>query len=79
MKFKFLLVFFLSCINSVASFDMNKNMQDAYISIINLDFDNAISKIEIEKKLDNKITLLHENYIDVFKVFVLIKKNIIDN
>ena len=49
MKFKFLLVFFLSCINSVASFDMNKNMQDAYISIINLDFDNAIEKIEIEK------------------------------
>lgn len=74
MKFKFLLVFFLSCINSVASFDMNKNMQDAYISIINLDFDNAIGKIEIEKKLDNKITLLHENYIDVFKVFVFDQK-----
>ena len=74
MKFKFLLIFFLSCINSVASFDMNKNMQDAYISIINLDFDNAISKIEIEKKLDNKITLLHENYIDVFKVFVFDQK-----
>ena len=53
---------------------MNKNMQDAYISIINLDFDNAISKIEIEKKLDNKITLLHENYIDVFKVFVFDQK-----
>ncbi len=49
-------------------------MQDAYISIINLDFDNAISKIEIEKKLDNKITLLHENYIDVFKVFVFDQK-----
>ena len=46
-------------------------MRDAYISIINLDFDNAIGKIEIEKKLDNKITLLHENYIDVFKVFIL--------
>ena len=53
---------------------MNKNMQDAYISIINLDFDNAIEKIEIEKKLDNKITLLHENYIDVFKVFVFDQK-----
>ena len=49
-------------------------MQDAYISIINLDFDNAIGKIEIEKKLDNKITLLHENYIDVFKVFVFDQK-----
>lgn len=74
VKFKFLLIFFLSCINSFASFDMNKNMQDAYISIINLDFDNAKGKIEIEKKLDNKITLLYENYIDVFKVFVFDQK-----
>ena len=74
MKFKFTLILFLSCLNAIASFDMNKNMQDAYLSIINLDFDNAKEKIEIEKRLGNKISFLHENYIDVFKVFVLDQK-----
>ena len=79
MKFKFTLILFLGCLNAIASFDMNKNMQDAYLSVINLDFDNAKEKIELEKKIGNKISLLHENYIDVFKVFVLDQKNIIKN
>ena len=49
-RFLTLIVGTFSCLFVSASFDMNENMQNAYLSVIDLKFNEGIRFIEAEKK-----------------------------
>lgn len=57
---------------SIASFDFNNRLSNAYLHIIRLELTKGRALLEIEKKQnpENKLTLLFENYVDFLKVFV---------
>ncbi len=59
-----------------ASFDMNENMRSSYLHIINLDFDQAITVLNLEKESnpENGIIILNENYIDFLSVIINVDK-----
>lgn len=63
---------FLSCSNSFASFDFNKNCKNAYEKIICLRFDDGKALIDSEKTVNpnNKIIYYLENYIDFLKLII---------
>ena len=69
------LILFLSifsCLIVSASFEMNKNMQNAYLSIIDLKFEKGLDFIEKEKQQNpnNGLIHLHENYKDFLALII---------
>ena len=66
------LLFILSCLFVSASFQMNENMQNAYLSIIDLQFEKGQSFIDLEKKQNpkNGLIFLNENYKDFLALII---------
>ena len=71
MRILTLLFLFLST-SIFASFQMNERMQQSYIHIVNLEFEAANNLLRIEKKEnpDNRIIVLHQNYIDFLSIVI---------
>ena len=67
-----LLLSIFSCLFVSASFDMNENMQNAYLSIIDLKFEKGLAFIEKEKQQNpnNGLIHLHENYKDFLALII---------
>ena len=67
-----LLLSIFSCLFVSASFDMNENMQNAYLSIIDLKFEKGLDFIEKEKQQNpnNGLIHLHENYKDFLTLII---------
>ncbi len=67
-----LLLSIFSCLFVSASFDMNENMQNAYLSIIDLKFEKGLYFIEKEKQQNpnNGLIHLHENYKDFLTLII---------
>jgi len=75
-----LLLSIFSCLFVSASFDMNENMQNAYLSIIDLKFNEGIRFIEAEKKQNpnNGLIYLNENYKDFLELIIGEDKQLFD-
>ena len=75
----FLLLIF-SCLFVSASFDMNENMQNAYLSVIDLKFNEGTRFIEAEKKQNpnNGLIYLNENYKDFLELIIGEDKQLFD-
>ena len=71
-RFLTLIVGTFSCLFVSASFDMNENMQNAYLSVIDLKFNEGIRFIEAEKKQNpnNGLIYLNENYKDFLELII---------
>jgi hypothetical protein len=71
-KIIILLLSIFSCLFVSASFDMNENMQNAYLSIIDLKFEKGLDFIEKEKQQNpnNGLIHLHENYKDFLTLII---------
>ena len=71
-KIIILLLSIFSCLFVSASFDMNENMQNAYLSIIDLKFEKGLAFIEKEKQQNpnNGLIHLHENYKDFLALII---------
>ena len=70
---RFLIFLLFVCNNHLLSaFEMNENMQHAYLAIIDLQFEKGQSLIDLEKKQNprNGIILLNENYIDFLSLII---------
>jgi len=69
---KIIFIFLLYSQISLASFDLNSNIERSYSSIINLEFDIAKNMLEKEKKInpENGFIFLHENYIDFLTIII---------
>ncbi|SVE30575.1 uncharacterized protein METZ01_LOCUS483429, partial [marine metagenome] len=72
MRILLLIVFLLGNSSVFASFQMNEDMQMAYLHIINLEFDAAQNLLNKEKikRSNNGIIYLYENYIDFLKIII---------
>ena len=71
MKLKLLLFLLLSNF-AYASFDINKNIQNSYKHIINLEFEEAhdLLELESENNPNNGFIPLHKNYIDFLTILI---------
>jgi hypothetical protein len=71
---KRILVFLLFAFNThlLSAFEMNENMQHAYLAIIDLQLEKGQSFIDLEKKQNpqNGIILLNENYVDFLSLII---------
>ena len=72
MKKLFLLILFCSVKTTFASFSMNKNIQEAYTHILELNFKEANILLDTEKENNsaNGLILLCENYIDFLTILI---------
>jgi len=72
MRILLLIVVLLGNSSVFASFQMNEDMQMAYLHIINLEFDAAQNLLNKEKikRSNNGIIYLNENYIDFLKIII---------
>ena len=72
MKRILLFLFFICNTNSVLAFQMNENIQNAYLAIIDLQFEKGQSFINLEKEHNpyNGLVLLQENYIDFLSLII---------
>jgi len=79
-RFLTLVLSIFSCLFVSASFDMNENMQNAYLSIIDLKFNEGIRFIEVEKQQNpnNGLIYLHENYKDFLELIIGEDKQLFD-
>ncbi len=71
MKKIIFLLFLISKV-SFASFDMNENMQKAYLSVIDLNFEKGQSFIALEKQQNptNGLIYINENYQDFLELII---------
>lgn len=70
------IIFLVGFSVSFASFDFNRNIENAYVNILSLHFKEAelLLKQERVNKPDNDLILLYENYIDFLKAFLTEEK-----
>ena len=84
MKRKFFFVLFSCFLFSTcafSTFEFNERMQQAYLQIIRLKFDEGKRLLEKEQLLNpaNQLPLLYDNYIDFLKAFISEEKKDLDD